>query len=105
MWETIGAIWLAAGAVSVAGTLWLMVASKLRLWPFRTELIPDLLVDIDLVPAVLSEGEFWFDVPGSGLVHGHGTLEQAFRFRDSFYDDAPPPGQESASLWFNGAKK
>jgi hypothetical protein len=70
-------IWLAAGCIGVVGTLWLCVASKLGLWPFRR--------DIDRVPARLSPGEFWFDIPGGGLVHGYGTLEQGLAFWNEFY--------------------
>lgn len=85
MWRLIEAMWLAAGAVSVAGTLWLMVASKLGIWPFRRRPV--------------DRGEFWFNIPGGGIVQGRGTIEQGLKAMSVFCSTSDP----EYSFWFEGA--
>lgn len=67
MVQYITAIWVGAGCAAVAGTAWLMVASKLGKRPFRRS---------DLIPAKLSGGEFHLVTP-VGIISGKGDLNQA----------------------------
>lgn len=80
MTKLIEAIWLAAGAASAAGTLWLVVASKLGLWPLRTDRLP---VE---VATLLPAGEFWITT-STGTVHGRGTVQEAARLRRELEGD------------------
>lgn len=85
MTNLIGAIWVAAGAASAAGTLWLVVASKLGLWPLRTNRLSGWQYHINGdLPAEtaswLPEGEYWITT-SAGTVHGRGTPQQAARLR------------------------